>query len=95
MNKTVDELVAERGGIYGHPYDNFNNIATLWTDYIVMSHGSEIRLTREDVAKMMILLKIARSVNQTQDADTIDDIGGYAKCIHMIREMQNRETNII
>lgn len=88
----INEIVETRGGVYGHPYDNFYNIAELWKTYLnarFPSTTDQLSIDREDVAHMMILLKIARSINQAEDNDTIDDIAGYAKCIHLIREKEN------
>ena len=84
----IDDLVEQRGGIYGHPYDNFANIAGFWSMYLVGRFPEfEAVLDREDVAFMMVLLKVARSISDNEgSADTVDDIAGYAKCIHMIRE---------
>lgn len=88
----IDELVAKRGGLYGHPYDNFAVIAELWSTFLRarlrLVSGADLDLSREDVGHMMILLKVARALNQAKDADTIDDIAGYAKCIKLIREVE-------
>jgi hypothetical protein len=86
----IEGIVEERGGLYGHPYDNFAVIAELWSIYL---HATKVayegaRLSREDIAHMMILLKVARSTHGEENADTIDDIAGYAKCIHLIREKE-------
>jgi hypothetical protein len=87
----ITDIVKEREGLYGHPYDNFNTVAMLWSAYINAARlkRGEVELTREDVGHMMILFKVARTINQTGDDDTIDDIAGYAECIHMIRRKQS------
>lgn len=90
---TSEDVVKEREGIYGHPYDNFANIADLWMVYLrarfpLVDFGP-FRLHREDVAHMMILLKVARTINNGADDDTIVDICGYARCIQLIRERDN------
>ena len=61
---------------YGTPEDNFQKIAELWNAYL--RHRSEIHA--EDVAVMMILLKVARMDTGEPTADTWVDIAGYAAC---------------
>lgn len=92
----VDEIVEARGNSYGHPYENFHNIARFWNGYLDARFGFEkmgASITREDVGFMMELFKIARGVNDKSE-NTLDDIEGYNKCIRMIRErasLLNRE----
>ena len=44
-----------------------------------MSHGADVCIRSEDVAMMMVLLKVARTFRGTK-ADTYIDIAGYAAC---------------
>jgi len=68
----------EREGQYGSPEDNFSRIAMLWNGYL---SGSITRvLTPVDVAMMMTLMKVARTVTGTGSMDTFVDIAGYAAC---------------
>lgn len=100
--KTPEDVVKVREGLYGHPYDNFANIAALWSDYLNAreayqkfprregeAYQFEFVLTREDVAHMMILLKVARTINTPYNEDNPVDIAGYARCIQMIKEKEN------
>lgn len=59
---------------YGTPEDNFTRIARFWTDYI----GHE--LTALDVANMMVLFKMARTMTNGGTKDTYVDMAGYAAC---------------
>lgn len=70
------EVIAcqNRESIYGAPEDNFEVIARFWTNYL------ECHVTAEDVANMMILLKIARSATGKFMVDNYADIAGYAAC---------------
>jgi hypothetical protein len=92
--ETSSDVVEAREGIYGHPYDNFANIAGLWSVYLtgrqLMHFTTE--LSKEDVAHMMILLKVARTIHGGKDPDTIVDIAGYARCIQLIREKENAQS---
>lgn len=58
---------------YGEPENTFALIAKFWETYL------DCKINEEDVANMMILLKIARNTQQTKD-DNYIDIAGYASC---------------
>ena len=66
-------IVANREKEYGAPEDSFEKIAAFWSVYL------EEELLPEDVANMMILLKIAREMGGHKD-DNMIDIAGYAAC---------------
>lgn len=70
--KTVCE---DRQDSYGKPEDNFAIIANLWSGYL-----GGVLLEAEDVAVMMILLKIARIRTGKYKPDNFIDIAGYAAC---------------
>lgn len=68
-------VMGERNTQYGIPEDSFSMIAKLWTAYL----GNDIG--PEDVAIMMMLLKVARlSGSGYQNTDSWVDIAGYAAC---------------
>ena len=70
-------VMGKRSRDYGHPYINHARIAAFWNCYL------GIDLTPEQVAVMMILLKVARQM-QTPKRDNLVDICGYAKCVDVI-----------
>lgn len=73
--KTVESIICgNREVAYGKPEDNFKRIADLWKVYL----GFDI--TKRDVAYMMILMKVARLMNNPEHLDSIVDIAGYAAC---------------
>lgn len=59
---------------YGSPEDNFRRIAKIWSAY------KNIEFTPEDVAVMMIGLKMARTAGPNATLDSFVDIAGYAAC---------------
>lgn len=63
----------ERREEYGDVNDAFMCIAGMWSSYL----GS--RVTKYDVAHMMIMLKLARNRNNYK-ADSMRDVAGYAYC---------------
>jgi len=85
-SKNVLEIANELTGgdrqkDYGHPRDNFQKIADLWAGY----KGLNYKYTPEDVAMMMILVKVARQKNKPKN-DNLIDIAGYARTAEMINE---------
>ncbi|AIT13531.1 hypothetical protein SEA_SEMPERFI_58 [Mycobacterium phage SemperFi] len=71
---TAEEIInGQRALDYGDARENHERIAGLWNSY---KRGTEF--TPEDVAVMMILLKIARFMENGYHNDTVVDIAGYA-----------------
>lgn len=65
---------------YGKPEDSFESIARRWTEYLHNKYHcvvSTMELTPEDVAFMMMELKMARESNQNK-RDNLVDLIGYA-----------------
>ena len=86
--KRVEELVTkERNSEYGEPEDSFEDIAYLWGAYL------NIALTPEDVAILMILLKVARLKENMLNKDSWLDIAGYAACGSEILSNRSIKTN--
>lgn len=78
MSKILEEaieVIEERGQSYGHPRDNLRRISELWTTYL----GRDVGMG--DVAMMMILLKVARTVETPCHRDSLVDIAGYIGAI--------------
>ena len=72
---------------YGHPKDNFKRIADLWNAYLSNRKNPESEITVEDIAWMMVLVKIARDLNKPNKDNLIDAIG-YTKTLAMIRGLE-------
>lgn len=81
---------------YGHPKDNFKDIASLWSSYAENNmrkcdKEGRIRMPlfqQRDVALMMILLKVARE-QARHKRDNLVDIAGYARNIAQIEGEEN------
>lgn len=69
---------------YGTPEDNFQVIADMWSSYL----GCPV--DKQDVANMMIMLKIARTKTGTGTDDCFVDMAGYAACAY---EMNQEKPN--
>jgi len=87
--KASEIVSGHREDEYGSPEDNFQLIADLWTNYL----GHMVKITAEDVAAMMIQLKIARLATGTGTDDCWIDIAGYAACGGEIAAKYERRTN--
>ena len=68
-------IAGERDVQYGGPEENFERIAKVWS--VITNYN----FTREDVAMMMVGLKLARYGSKSGfQPDTWIDIAGYAGC---------------
>lgn len=75
-------VYGDRSEAYGHPRENMQLIADLWNVYInanvkINDTFENIKISAEDVAMLMILVKVARNVNKSK-RDNLVDIAGYA-----------------
>ena len=68
---------ADRQNEYGHPLDNLDRAARIWSVIL----GAEV--SAEQVALCMVGMKIARQVHKAK-LDTVVDIIGYALTLHMV-----------
>lgn len=98
MNKKYDSILDEAKQItghdrmtdYGHPEENFQNIANLWNCYLysktkdllnLKEHDASVLLEllkADDIAMLMVLFKVARQMNGPK-RDNLTDIAGYAR----------------
>lgn len=79
LKRAESIICGERQDQYGRPEDSFQKIADYWGVYL-RGKGvlKEDVITKEDVAIMMILLKIARQSANPMYEDNYVDICGYA-----------------
>lgn len=86
-------IYGDRERTYGNPARNLQAIAELWMVFIAQKHGVGLSLFAEDVAMMMVLMKVARLMNDPRHRDSLCDIAGYAGLVDKIdrfeKELQN------
>lgn len=83
----ADRITAgARQEAYDDPLPSHQRIAALWGEYLDGKYGQSPPIQAEDVAWMMILLKIARDMH-SPSRDSLVDVAGYARCIERIRAM--------
>ena len=75
-------VIGDRNVDYGDPYDDFSMTAELWHAYLMRTFEKkkETTITAEDVAAMMVLLKISRLSWTPDKRDHWLDIAGYVAC---------------
>jgi hypothetical protein len=89
LDEAKEIIHGDREATYGDPSKNLRAIADLWEMYLhhrglINEYSDSLR--PEDVAQMMILLKVARLINQPDHHDSQVDICGYAALIERIQE---------
>ena len=80
LEKAKEIVTKDREDIYGKPEDNFQLIGNLWEAYKVARDGYIVPFRKQDVAVMMILMKVARIATGKPKADNWIDICGYSSC---------------
>lgn len=95
LKEALNCVNGEREKQYGNPEDNFKRIAELWSVYLTsIFEGVVFELEPIDVAKMMVLFKIARANGPKDKLDNYVDIIGYAACAAEIFEGQERNDTL-
>lgn len=79
LDQARERVTGQRAQDYGKVEDNFGTIASLWGAYL------DKTISCEDVAALMVLLKIARIKGGSTD-DSWVDVAGYAACGEECRE---------
>lgn len=70
---------------YGHPADNFDRIARIWTAFLENILQENASITPEQVGWMMVGVKMSREAHAIKP-DNLDDSIGYLRCVQMIRD---------
>ena len=75
LREAAGIINGDRNKQYGNPEDNFERTANIWS--VILG----IEISNEDVAMMMVGLKVARYASKSgYQPDTWVDIAGYAGC---------------
>jgi hypothetical protein len=75
-------IIQDRGLEYGHPSDNMQRTAALWSTYL------EMPIHDYQVAMCLALVKIARSM-ETGKADTYIDLASYTSIAGFLHLSEN------
>lgn len=83
LETTEQAVCKDRQATHGKPEQTFAAIASLWNAYLTAkAHivGEPVTVSPTDVACMMTLFKIARSIGNPQNPENWIDQAGYAVC---------------
>jgi len=86
LNQAMKCVCQDRNNIHGEPEDTFNKHALLWSSYLSAKFNQEIELTELDVAWLMVLFKVGRSVANPKHEDNYVDAAGYVSCAGELAE---------
>lgn len=76
----------DREQTYGDPGRNLRTIANLWDSWLLARGWSGPGLTTDDVAILMVLLKVARLANRPTHHDSQVDVCGYMRLMQRIQQ---------
>jgi hypothetical protein len=83
--KRANDVVTERGKVYGHPLKDFSRTAMIWSGIL----GIDVK--PDQVAMCMIGLKLSRLVETPGHEDSILDIAGYTWCLEQCIDGEKNE----
>lgn len=84
LTEAHEIIHGDRERTYGTPGRNLENIAELWRVFIDRKHGVALSIQIEDVAMMMVLVKVARLIHSPRHRDSLIDVAGYVGLIDRI-----------
>lgn len=89
LKEAEDIIYGDREQTYGSPDKNLRAIAEFWESYLMnrgLLNEASSGILIEDVAQMMILLKLARLINAPYHRDSLVDICGYCALVDRVRK---------
>ena len=84
LDDARDIIYGDREKTYGRPGFNLETIAEFWRIYLERKHNVIVALLPNDVAYMMVLLKLARLLNSPDHRDSQVDLVGYMALVDRI-----------
>ena len=76
-------VTTDRQETYGPPHEDFAKTAEFWSTLLSARNGRRVTVTNQDVALMMVLLKVSRELH-TPTRDNLVDAAGYLATLQMI-----------
>lgn len=90
LKEAADIVGGARQTTHGEKERSFAVIAALWNAYLQGRKAPQAALSPRDVAQLMVLLKIGRSIQGTPSRDHFLDAAGYSA---IAGEIADSETN--
>lgn len=92
LRYAADLVSGQRAKDYGDITELHDRIGSLWTQWLEKRHGTlVVDIEAYDVAIMMVLLKVARLMNNPGHSDSHVDIAGYAASAEEISRTQEKK----
>lgn len=79
LDEAKEIIYGDREKTYGHPSVNLDNIAKFWSVYLKKD------VNAQDVATMMVLLKVSRLMNNPDHYDSLLDGLAYFALVDRIK----------
>lgn len=93
--KAAELVGGERQKIHGDPKILFETIAQLWSVFLHRRRFARTDyLEGSDVAKMLALFKVARSIHGVHNADDLVDCAGYSSIGAYLEEVEEARAGI-
>ncbi|MGE4259188.1 MAG: DUF6378 domain-containing protein [Candidatus Babeliales bacterium] len=95
MLQQAQELIhGQRQADYGDKLSNFSQIAMLFQGTLARKLAPGQEITAEDVALLMMQVKIARLAHMPDHHDSILDVAGYAGCFDYLQKERAAGTEL-
>lgn len=78
LKAATDAVASDRNKVYGSPTSDFSRTAKMAS--VLLGHKLTEEITPEEVAKVLICVKLSRLVETPSHDDSWVDIAGYAAC---------------
>lgn len=95
LHQAQELIQGSRQQDYGDKLQNFTQIAMLFQGTLAAKLQPGARITPEDVALLMIQVKVARLAKSPDHADSITDVAGYAGCYSMLQDERALGTELL
>jgi len=86
LHKAQELVQGARQSDYGDKLQNFTQIAMLFQGVLAMKLQAQACITPEDVAMLMMQVKLARLAKSPDHFDSIMDVAGYAACFSILQD---------
>lgn len=91
LQRAHNLIAGPRKQDYGETHQNFSQIAMLWHGVLAHKLQPDQKIIPEDVALLMIQLKVARLAKFPAHDDSILDIAGYAGCYDVVKKTRSEQ----
>lgn len=91
LEEATEAVDHDREAKYGHPLDDFTTQATYWRTHLAHKYGIDVPIEAEDVAVMMVQVKLAREAVR-HGRDNLVDGAGYLRTLERVIEERRRRS---